>query len=107
MVTLASSQTRIQLVLRNPLDTQIASPPGTMMSTLFGTTAALPPRAPGPALGSKSGAARGEMGSATTAPVIPAAPQHPDIVMPKVRVIEVFNGIAKTEVRFTVREDPK
>jgi hypothetical protein len=30
-----------------------------------------------------------------------------DIVVPKVRVIEVFNGTAKTEVRFTVREDPK
>ncbi len=38
MLTLASSQMRIQLVLRNPLDTKIATVPQTAMSSLFGET---------------------------------------------------------------------
>ncbi len=35
MLSLASSQTTIQLVLRNPMDTQIAKTPGTAVSQLF------------------------------------------------------------------------
>jgi pilus assembly protein CpaB len=35
ILSLASSQTHIQLVLRNPLDTQIATPSGTVVSNLF------------------------------------------------------------------------
>ncbi len=38
VLTLASSQMRIQLVLRNPLDTKIATVPQTAMSSLFGET---------------------------------------------------------------------
>ena len=34
-LSLASAQTRIQLVLRNPLDTDIAKPPGTAVANLF------------------------------------------------------------------------
>jgi pilus assembly protein CpaB len=110
-LTLAGNQAQIQLVLRNPLDTATTSPPGAMMSQLFANSGARPPRAPGPALGGrsegKSRAARGEPGTATSPPAIPAAPRPVDIVVPKVRVIEVFNGTTKTEVRFTVQEDPK
>jgi len=106
-LTLASSQTRIQLVLRNPLDTQAATPPGTMMSELFGAAAAQPRRAPGPTLGGKSRAARGELGAATIAPGILVVTRPPDVAGPKVRMVEVFNGTTKTEVRFTTREDPK
>jgi pilus assembly protein CpaB len=36
ILSLASNETHIQLVLRNPMDTQIAKPPGTAMSDLFG-----------------------------------------------------------------------
>jgi pilus assembly protein CpaB len=108
-LTLAGNQAQIQLVLRNPLDTATASPPGTMMSHLFSNSEARPPRAPGPTLGGRPGgnsrATRG--GAATSPPVIPATPRPADTVIPKVRVIEVFNGTTKTEVRFTVREDPK
>ena len=78
-----------------------------MMSELFGNSGARPPRAPGPTLGGKSRAARGELGTATSPPAIPAAPPPPEIAVPKIRVIEVFNGATKTEVTFTVREDPK
>jgi pilus assembly protein CpaB len=35
LLSLASNQTRIQLVLRNPLDTQEAHPPGVAMASLF------------------------------------------------------------------------
>jgi pilus assembly protein CpaB len=103
-LTLAGNQAQIQLVLRNPLDTATTSPPGSMMSQLFTNSGARPPRAPGPTLGGKPG---GKPRAASSPPAIPATPRPVDIVVPKVRVIEVFNGTAKTEVRFTVREDPK
>jgi len=35
ILSLASSQEKIQLVLRNPLDTQVTQPPGTVVSNLF------------------------------------------------------------------------
>jgi pilus assembly protein CpaB len=101
-LTLASSQTRIQLVLRNPLDIQAANPPGTMMSRLFGGPVEQPPAQAAP--GGKSRAARGELGTATS---LVAVPRPPDVVAPKVRVIEVFNGATRTEVRFTIQENPK
>ena len=105
-LTLAGNQAQIQLILRNPLDTQLTNPPGTMMSQLFADPGARPPRAPEPALGGKSRAARGELGTATS-PAAPATVPPPEGGTRKVRVIEVFNGTAKTEVTFTVREDSK
>jgi len=105
-LTLAGNQTQIQLVLRNPLDTQTTNPPGSMMSQLFSNSGARPPRAPGPSLEGKSGGkSRAARGEPATSP--PAVPRPPDIAAPKVRVVEVFNGTTKTEVRFTVQEDPK
>ena len=103
-LTLASSQTRIQLVLRNPLDTQTANPPGTMMSELFRTSAARPTNAPGPALGGKPRVVRGERVDAS--PPLTPAPTA-EIQPRKIRIVEVFNGAARTEVTFTAREDPK
>src|ERR1700756_2806719 len=44
LLSLASNQTRIQLVLRNPLDTEIAKPPGTVMSALFADKNTAPPK---------------------------------------------------------------
>jgi len=41
MLSLASNETHIQLVLRNPMDTDLAKPLGTTMADLFGD--ALPP----------------------------------------------------------------
>lgn len=35
LLSLASNETKIQLVLRNPLDTKLATPPGTQMAGLF------------------------------------------------------------------------
>ncbi len=43
MLSLASNSLKIQLVLRNPLDTQIAKVPATAMGSLLGEAAAPPP----------------------------------------------------------------
>jgi pilus assembly protein CpaB len=101
-LTLASSQTRIQLVLRNPLDLQMANPPGTKMSTLFGA----PPQAPGPgpAPGDKTHPAKIVYGQAKP-PLAP--PKSADMPATKTRAIEVFNGAARTQITFTIEENPK
>jgi pilus assembly protein CpaB len=73
-LSLAGNQVRIQLVLRNPMDTKIAQVPGTAMGTLFGNQqAAAQPRA-----AEKS--------------VPKAAPQGYSI--------EVINGSKRTEQKF-------
>jgi pilus assembly protein CpaB len=48
MLSLASNSLKIQLVLRNPLDTQIAKVPATAMGTLFGGVAPAPAAHPQP-----------------------------------------------------------
>jgi pilus assembly protein CpaB len=37
ILSLASNETHIQLVLRNPMDTEISTPPGTMLSNIYGS----------------------------------------------------------------------
>ncbi|MCU1337807.1 MAG: hypothetical protein JWO19_3388 [Bryobacterales bacterium] len=101
-LTLASNQTHIQLVLRNPLDTETASPPGALMSELFGTSGPRPPRAPGPTLGGKPRPGIPELVERRVAPARPT-----EIPAPKNRVVEVINGATRTEVKFTPREDPR
>lgn len=82
MLSLASNETHIQLVLRNPLDTKVDQPPGTAMAQLFGEPAK--PR--------------------------PVAVNHPATVktaVPSSRMymVEVFNGSKKTEAKFPSGED--
>jgi pilus assembly protein CpaB len=82
-LSLASNETHIQLVLRNPLDTQISQPPGTVMANLFSDKNNAPPR-----------------------PKVAATPRAVD---PKpaarVYVVEVFNGSKKSEEKFTAGEE--
>jgi pilus assembly protein CpaB len=98
VLSLASNEMRIQLVLRNPMDTAIAKPPGIMVSDLFG----------------------GEHISATatrpSAPVSKAKetvdPEPRPIALPvaaapapvKPYVIEVENGAVRTETKFSPSE---
>jgi pilus assembly protein CpaB len=101
-LSLASNQAQIQLVLRNPTDTRITTPPGTRMSELFGTSAT--PQPPQLALGPAS---RGQQlqRPAARPPTVAARPPAADIPAGRMHSVEVFNGTAKTETKFTVGED--
>jgi pilus assembly protein CpaB len=80
-LSLASNQTHIQLVLRNPLDTQISQPPGTAMANLFADKNAVPPK------------------PRTT--VMPRPVSKPAA---RIYLIQVFNGSKRTEEKFVSKE---
>jgi pilus assembly protein CpaB len=48
ILSLAGNETRIQLILRNPLDTGVTAPPGTVMSELFGQPRGAPAKVSAP-----------------------------------------------------------
>jgi pilus assembly protein CpaB len=74
-LSLASNQTKIQLVLRNPLDTKLAKTVGTGLAELYG----------------QSNVPVGPPGRSTPRKARPAS---------RVYVIEVFNGSKKSESKF-------
>jgi pilus assembly protein CpaB len=80
VLSLASNQTRIQLVLRNPLDTNTTKTPGIAMASLFSDGAPPAPK-PRPAV----------MRKPLTVPV--AAP-------PRVFLVEILNGSKRSEEKF-------
>jgi len=92
MLSLASNQTTIQLVLRNPLDTQVAKTPGTAVVELF--SASGPRKRVDPA----------RVYIKVAAKPAPAPPPPPVVIPPPpVRqpfVMEVINGTKKSETRF-------
>jgi len=80
LLSLASSQTRIQLVLRNPLDTQVTHTPGFATAGLFADTNPAPKaRYTGPVVSHK-------------------APSN-------IYVIEVLNGTKRSEEKFVSGEE--
>jgi pilus assembly protein CpaB len=88
VLSLASNQTHIQLVLRNPLDHQLATPPGTDLAVLFGH------EKPKPAPVVRRAAAPAPAPPPQPAPAKPAAP-----VM---RVVQITNGAKHTEQTFAI-----
>jgi pilus assembly protein CpaB len=78
LLSLASNQTKIQLVLRNPLDTQETHPPGIAMNSLFTDTH------PAPKVHTAA-----------------AAPHRAS----NVYVIEVLNGAKRSEEKFATGEE--
>jgi pilus assembly protein CpaB len=82
VLSLASNETHIQLVLRNPLDTKVDTPPGTGMAQLF-TNAPIPKPV---VVGHKASA--------------PAKP-----VSSRTYLVEVFNGSKRSETKFATGED--
>jgi pilus assembly protein CpaB len=78
-LSLASSQMRIQLVLRNPLDTQIAKVQGSAMATLFGDVKPV------------------SVAKAHTGPARPKAQNA-------VYSVEVLNGSKRSEEKFAMPE---
>jgi pilus assembly protein CpaB len=90
LLSLASSQTRIQLVSRNPLDRETPSTPSVAMASLFSDGTPAPPN-PAP----------------RKPPVQPPVIQPPVIQPekppppPKIYLVQVFNGAKQTEEKFT------
>jgi pilus assembly protein CpaB len=84
-LSLASNQTKIQLVLRNPLDTAIAQPPGTAVAALFSGGKAAPPAVEG---------------KPHIAPVAHAAPPAQ-----KMFLVQVFNGSKRSDQKFVDGEE--
>ncbi|MGC9947034.1 MAG: Flp pilus assembly protein CpaB [Bryobacteraceae bacterium] len=99
MLSLASNQTTIQLVLRNPLDTQVAKTPGTAVVELFAVNG--PRKRPEPER------------VYVKVPSKPAPPPPPPVEVkppPPVRqtfVMEVINGNRKTETKFDTTSEVK
>jgi len=101
ILSLASNETRIQLVLRNPLDTEEAKAPGTALAYLYE--------------GTPAGRGKGLKGNAEVRPVAPRAPRNPAPsapVMERVVVpvtVEMITGTKKETIQVgqTVIERPK
>ena len=90
ILNLAMSETRVQLVLRNPLDTQSEKTPGTSIAGLFGVSGQLPP-------------ALADGVPARPPVATPAAATRPPVaeVRPSgVARVEVYRGVKKSEETF-------
>jgi pilus assembly protein CpaB len=95
VLSLASSETRIQLVLRNPLDTETAKTSGSAMSDLFGDERSRP---------------QPPSTQVRTAVHVPVPTAPPPIVVPQPPIlqtqrVEVLNGPKRTEASFTKSEE--
>ena len=90
IMSLASAETRIQLVLRNPIDKEEAHTPGTAKSKLFEEMDFLKP-APRPRVVAES------RPPAVAPPPPPAAKREPFVV-------EMFHGTQKSESQFDIAE---
>jgi pilus assembly protein CpaB len=77
LLSLAGNQTRIQLILRNPLDTKLTEPPATSVAQLYG------------------------------GPAQPTPPHYAPKVrpVPKVFLVQVINGTTTSESKFPVHEE--
>ena len=91
VLSLASNQAHIQLVLRNPIDHQLAQPPGTDLASLFGRPEPKPP-APAPVV------------RRVAAPPVPppAPPVEKPAPLPPF-VVQVMNGGKMTEQTFVLQ----
>jgi pilus assembly protein CpaB len=93
-LSLASNETRIQLVLRNPLDTQTAKVPGTAMASLFGG-------APKPAAAPRPRPVTVAAKAPAHVPAAPPAVHAPPAAAPLPPYqVEVITGSKRTEVQF-------
>jgi pilus assembly protein CpaB len=98
LLSLASNQTTIQLVLRNPLDTQMAKTPGTAMGELFSASVPKPKRAEPKRVALNSA-------PKAVAPRPEGKPAPPPV--PQTFVMEVINGAHKSESKFELRPEGK
>jgi pilus assembly protein CpaB len=92
ILSLASNESKIQLILRNPLDTEASKTEGSTMASLFsGVKTKAPEQA--------AGTAARKAPAAVTRPVVP--PKTPAVQLPPaVYLIEVINGPRKDQAKF-------
>jgi pilus assembly protein CpaB len=99
-LTLALNDTRIQLVLRNPLDTDEAKTPGAVLANLYGAVGPPPSAA---SLGKPKVHAAAPAPKPVAAPPPPPQPPPP----PVVKTIEVLHGARKSEAKFEKKAEVK
>jgi pilus assembly protein CpaB len=87
ILSLASNETHIQLVLRNPMDTELSTPPGTVLSNLFGARSTAPPPAERPQIAPPA--------------IQPVAPRIAETAAPAPYVVNVSNGAVHSVAKFT------
>lgn len=92
ILSLASNETRIQLVLRNPLDNETTKTPGAVMANLF--SGAAPPKVE-KAIVRKTNA---PVAPAPPSPVVEKAPE------PRVFMVQILNGSKRSEEKFSRSE---
>jgi pilus assembly protein CpaB len=97
MLSLASNQTTIQLVLRNPLDTQMAKTPGTAVVELFAVNG--PKKRPEPA--------KVYVRAPKPAPPPPPVEVRPAPPVRQSFVMEVINGGKRSESKFDTTPEVK
>lgn len=103
LLSLAGNQTKIQLILRNPLDLEVTKTSGSAMAGLFAGTPGAP--APAPVDRPRAAAPR-----AVRAPApAPAAAPPPVVtpVAPGFYLVEVLNGGKRSESKFAKPEEKK
>jgi pilus assembly protein CpaB len=101
ILSLASNESKIQLVLRNLLDTESSKTEGSTMASLFsGVKPAAPARA--------DGQARRAPAEAAVRPPKPAPPLTPVVQPPPAPyLVEVINGARKDQSKFNKPEEKK
>lgn len=83
-LSLASNQTRIQLVLRNPMDTELSKPPGTAMANLFADKNAVPVK-----------------------PRVTLVPRSVPKPAARIYLVQVFNGSKRSDAKFVAGEEER
>lgn len=97
ILSLASNETRIQLILRNPLDTDTVKTPGTAIANLFSGNKGLPE---GPKPQSAPRARVQPVAAPKPAPVV--VPEATKVVIPL--TVEVITGTSRAETKFQPEE---
>jgi pilus assembly protein CpaB len=94
ILNLAMSETKVQLVLRNPLDNQAQTPPGTSIAGLFGEPGRVPA---GRAIGEQAFHPPARPQTQHAAATTPRVPTEKESL---VAHVEVFRGVKKSEETF-------
>ena len=95
ILSLASNETRIQMVLRNPIDKEVSKTPGTTVSNLFTGENGAPVMKPAPKPVARPAAAPRPV----PPPVVAEAPK---VVIPL--TVEVITGTSRAETKFKPEE---